>query len=129
MTALWRNRKMILGMVGGKCEKCGTAQFPAMEICVNPECRTSGTQVPYEFADRPARIKTFTGDLLAVSVDPPTTYGMIQFDGGGRFMADFTDCELSDVRVGQQVAMSFRKRYDDEERGFTGYFWKAVPVP
>ena len=32
-----------------------------------------------------ARIKTFTGDLLAVSVDPPAIYGMVQFDGGGRF--------------------------------------------
>ena len=42
-------------------------------------------------------------------------------------MADFTDCELSDVRVGQRVNMSFRRRYTDQERGFSGYFWKAVP--
>ena len=39
MTVLWRNRKMLLGMVGGKCKKCGTPQFPKMDICVNPECR------------------------------------------------------------------------------------------
>ena len=45
-------------------------------------------------------MKSFTGDLLAVSVDPPSVYGMVQFEGGGRFMADFTDCELADVRVG-----------------------------
>ena len=42
-------------------------------------------------------------------------------------MADFTDCEMDDVKVGAPVTMSFRKRYVDEERGFTGYFWKAVP--
>jgi NAD(P)-dependent dehydrogenase (short-subunit alcohol dehydrogenase family)/putative sterol carrier protein len=54
---------------------------------------------------------------------------MVQFEGGGRFMADFTDCELSDVKVGQKVAMAFRKRYTDRERGFTGYFWKAIPIP
>jgi hypothetical protein len=23
--------------------------------------------------------------------------------------------------------MSFRKKYYDKERGYTGYFWKAVP--
>jgi hypothetical protein len=53
---------------------------------------------------------------------------MIQFEGGGRFMADFTDCELGDVQVGQRVNLSFRRRYSDKERGFTGYFWKAVPI-
>jgi uncharacterized OB-fold protein len=42
-------------------------------------------------------------------------------------MADFTDCELGDVHVGQPVTLSFRKRYMDQERGFSGYFWKAVP--
>ena len=74
-------------------------------------------------------IKTFTGDLLTVSVDPPAVYGMIQFEEGGRFMADFTDCELAEVWVGQPVKLSFRKRYTDKDRGFSGYFWKAVPLP
>ncbi|MBW1784752.1 MAG: OB-fold domain-containing protein, partial [Deltaproteobacteria bacterium] len=129
MTVLWRKKDMILGLVGGKCTKCGTPQFPRMDICVNPECRAVHTQEPYAFSNVPASIKSFTGDLLAVSVDPPGIYGMVQFEGGGRFMADFTDCELSDLRVGQQVTMSFRRRYTDHERGFSGYFWKAVPVP
>ncbi len=129
MTVLWRKRKMILGLVGGKCGECGAPQFPKMDICVNPECRAVSCQEDYEFSDVPAFVKSFTGDLLSVSVDPPAVYGMIQFEGGGRFMADFTDCELSDVRVGQQVRLAFRKRYADQERGFTGYFWKAIPIP
>ena len=129
MTTLWRKRKMLTGLVGGVCRDCGTAQYPKMDICVNPACEHLNTQDDYEFADRPARVMTFTGDLLAVSVDPPAIYGMIQFDGGGRFMADFTDCDLDDVKVGMPVKMSFRKRVTDNERGFTGYFWKAVPQP
>ncbi len=129
MTVLWRKRKMLTGMVGGKCTECGTPQFPKMDVCVNPECRKIGTQLDYEFAETPAVVKSFTGDLLAVSLDPPAIYGMVQFDGGGRFMADFTDCELSDVRVGQPVKLAFRKRYTDKEKGFSGYFWKAVPLP
>jgi len=44
-------------------------------------------------------------------------------------MADFTDCELSEVRVGQPVSLAFRRRYVDRDRGFTGYFWKAIPQP
>jgi NAD(P)-dependent dehydrogenase (short-subunit alcohol dehydrogenase family)/putative sterol carrier protein len=76
----------------------------------------------------PAFVNSFTGDLLSVSIDPPAVYGMIQFEGGGRFMADFTDCELGDIQIGQRVNLSFRRRYSDKERGFTGYFWKAVPI-
>ncbi len=127
MTSLWRNRKMLTGLVGGRCRDCGTPQFPKMDICVNPKCGHVATQEDYEFADRPARIKSFTGDLLAVSVDPPTMYGMIEFAEGGRFMADFTDCELADCKVGLPVQMAFRRRFTDDERGFSGYFWKAIP--
>jgi 3-hydroxy-3-methylglutaryl CoA synthase/NAD(P)-dependent dehydrogenase (short-subunit alcohol dehydrogenase family)/putative sterol carrier protein len=130
VTTLWRKRKMLLGLVGGKCKKCGTAQFPKTEVCVNPECVARHSQEEYEFADIPAKVKTFTGDLLAVSVDPPHKYGMIQFEGGGRFMTDFTDCKLEEMKVGLPVQMVFRKRNDAEERrGFVNYFWKAVPVP
>jgi NAD(P)-dependent dehydrogenase (short-subunit alcohol dehydrogenase family)/uncharacterized OB-fold protein/putative sterol carrier protein len=129
MTTLWRKRKMLTGLVGGICRDCGTPQFPKMDICVNPACEHLNTQDDYEFAEKPAKVMTFTGDLLAVSVDPPAIYGMIQFEGGGRFMADFTDCELGDVRVGMPVKMSFRKRLTDDQRGFKGYFWKAVVQP
>ena len=129
MTVLWRKRDMLLGMVGGRCTKCGTPQFPRSSMCVNPECEEVNSQEPYEFAGIPAKVKTFTGDMLSVSVDPPNIYGMVQFEGGGRFMADFSDCELSEVYVGQPVGMSFRRRYVDEQRGFSGYFWKAVPIP
>ncbi|MCX5837165.1 MAG: SDR family NAD(P)-dependent oxidoreductase [Deltaproteobacteria bacterium] len=129
MTVLWRKRKMLTGLVGGKCRDCGTAQFPLMDVCVNPKCNHVNTQDDHEFADCAARIKTFTGDLLAVSVDPPAIYGMVQFDAGGRFMADFTDCELADCKVGLPVKMVFRRRFTDDERGFSGYFWKAAPQP
>jgi 3-hydroxy-3-methylglutaryl CoA synthase/NAD(P)-dependent dehydrogenase (short-subunit alcohol dehydrogenase family)/putative sterol carrier protein len=128
-SVLWRKNKMILGLVGGKCQKCDTPQFPKADICVNPECGAFHSQEDYEFADIPARVKTFTGDLLSVSVDPPAVYGMVQFDGGGRAVMDFTDCELDDIRVGLPVKMAFKRKGVDQERGFVNYFWKAVPVP
>jgi 3-hydroxy-3-methylglutaryl CoA synthase/NAD(P)-dependent dehydrogenase (short-subunit alcohol dehydrogenase family) len=127
-TALWRKNKMLLGLVGGRCRACGTAQFPKMDICVNPQCGALHSQDDHEFADAPAQIKSFTGDLLAVSVDPPALYGMVQFEGGGRMMADFSDCELEDLRVGRPVRMEFKRKAVDRERGFVNYFWKAVPA-
>ena len=128
LTTLYRKRKFILGFTGGECQKCGTRQIPSQDICVNPDCGSVKSQVPAEFADTPAAIKTYTADMLSVSVDPPNIYGMVQFEGGGRILADFSDCELSDMAVGKPVKMAFRKRLHDKERGFHGYFWKAIPV-
>ena len=91
LTSLWRNRKTVLGLVGGSCRECGTNQFPKQDVCVNPACAAVGTQDDYEFADMPATVKSFTGDALAVSPDPPAVYGMVEFEGGGRFIVDFTD--------------------------------------
>jgi len=127
MSTLYRKRDMVIGLVGGKCRQCGTKQFPRSDVCVNPDCHSVYSQEPLEFADTPAKVKTFTGDMLAVSIDPPSIYGLIQFNGGGRLLADFTDCVLDDVKVGMGVRMNFRKRLYDPQRGFHGYFWKAVP--
>jgi len=126
LTALWRRKKMILSLAGCKCRKCGTAQFPPLPVCVKPECLGKEFD-EYEFADKEGSILMFTGDLLSPSVDPPAVYGMVAFDGGGRTMLDFTDCNLNEIKVGMKVRMSFRRRYADQMRGFTGYFWKAVP--
>ncbi len=128
-TVLWRKNKMILGLVGGKCKECGTPQFPKMDICVKPGCGAFHSQEDYEFADVPARVKTFTADMLSISVDPPAIYGMVQFESGGRLVADFADCELEDLKVGLPVQMVFKRKGVDKERGFVNYFWKAVPIP
>jgi hydroxymethylglutaryl-CoA synthase len=81
----------------------------------------------YGFAEKAGNVVMYTGDLLAVSPDPPAIYGLVQFEGGGRMLADFTDCTIEDVKVGSPVRMSFRRRWVDPQRGYTGYFWKAVP--
>ncbi|MDO8674332.1 MAG: OB-fold domain-containing protein [Dehalococcoidia bacterium] len=128
MTTLWRERQTVYALVGGKCRECGTPQFPKMDICVNPKCCAVNSQDGYEFADLPAKVKTFTGDMLAASVNPPNVYGIVQFEGGGRFMADFTDCKLADIKVGMPVRMVFRRHAEDKRRDFVIYFWKAIPL-
>jgi len=129
MTALWRNRKMILGLVGGKCKKCGTPQYPPTDICIKPECREHKQLEDYEFSEKPAKVVTWTADMLAVSWEPPVCYGIIQYDEGGRMLVEFTDCEQKDIKVGMPVRMSFRTKYYDKDRsGYQGYFWKAVPL-
>jgi 3-hydroxy-3-methylglutaryl CoA synthase len=127
MPALYRSRKAVMALVGGKCSKTGAVQFPKSLISVAQNDRAIGTQEDYPLADRRARVMTYTADSLTYSPDPPLYYGAIEFDEGGRLSAEFTDVEPEDVEVGAGVRMMFRIKAVDEPRSFTKYFWKAVP--
>ncbi len=124
---MWRNRKTILGLIGSRCKVCHTPQYPPQHVCVNPDCGAIDQMEEYPFSYRRGRIFNYTADMLAASIDPPAIHGQIDFEGGGRYWFDFTDCALDDLRVGMRVRMSFRKKYYDEKRDIYGYFWKAVP--
>jgi len=125
---LWRNHKAVLGLFGSKCLKCGTVQFPPQRICVNPDCGAVDEMTDYPFADKIGRISSYTGDNLAASYNPPAIYGQVEFEEGGKFLFDFTDCDLDSLAVGQRVGFSFRRKYYDAKRDIVGYFWKAVPL-
>ncbi|SFF96402.1 3-hydroxy-3-methylglutaryl CoA synthase [Novosphingobium sp. CF614] len=126
-TTLWRHRKAVMGLVGGRCTKTGTVQFPKSDISVNPNDRTAHTQEDYPLAEIPARVLTVTADSLTYSPSPPLYYGMIDFEGGGRMTAEFADL-TEEVEVGCEMRMVFRIKAVDDVRGFVKYFWKAAPV-
>ncbi|MCF8024752.1 MAG: zinc ribbon domain-containing protein [Desulfobacteraceae bacterium] len=125
---LWRKRKEILGLWGSRCKQCGTVQYPTQRVCVKPECGATGEMEPYCFSDKKGRIASFTGDQLAATLNPPAIYGQVIFAQGGKYMFDFTDCDLESLTTGMKVEMSFRRKYRDEKRDIAGYFWKAVPL-
>ena len=127
-TALSRDRKAVLGLIGGKCRETGTVQFPKTDISVAQNARATRTQDDYPLSDKRAKITTFTADRLTYSPDPPTYYGMIDFEGGGRMISEFSDVTEEDVSVGREMRMVFRIKARDDMRKFTKYFWKATPV-
>jgi uncharacterized OB-fold protein len=128
LTALHRNRDFLLGFIGGKCTKCGTLQIPKTRICVNPNCGEHNSQIDEHFAEKPASVMSWTADQLAYSIDPPAHYGMVNFEGGGRLMVDFTDVDTDAVEVNMPIRMVFRIKDRDEQRCFVRYFWKAAPA-
>jgi 3-hydroxy-3-methylglutaryl CoA synthase len=128
LSSLYRNRRMLTGFIGGQCRKCGTVQFPKLNVCVNPNCNAFHSQDDHPFADMGAKVQSYTADRLTYSPDPPHYYGMVVFDEGGRLMADFTDADAATVDVGQPMRMMFRIKDYDPQRGFTRYFWKAAPA-
>ena len=128
LTTLYRHNDAIMGLVGGKCTKTGTIQYPASPISVSPNSPDLNTQEPYKFAEKKAKILSWSADYLSFSVNPPNHYGVVDFEEGGRIMVDFTDVEKGDIDSGMDVKMVFRVKIVDEIRGFTRYFWKAIPV-
>ena len=128
LSTLYRNRDMILGLVGGRCRETGVVQFPRTRVSVNPNSATVDTQEPYKFAERKGTILSWSADYLSFSMNPPNHYGMVVFDGGGRIMMDFTDIATGEVSSGMDMRMVFRIKSFDAARGFRRYFWKAVPL-
>jgi uncharacterized OB-fold protein len=102
-------------------------QYPAQEICANPKCGAINEMEDYRFSDKTGHLFTYTGDILAFSPSPPAIYGMVNFDGGGRWLFDLTDCELDALQVGMPVELSLRRKFHDANRGVHVYFWKATP--
>ena len=128
MSILWRERKWLLGLCGSKCRRCGTPQYPPQEICANPKCGAVNEMDDYRFSDKKGHLFTYTGDILAFSPSPPAIYGIVNFEGGGRWMFDLNDCELDSLKVGMPVEMSFRRKYHDVSRRLRVYYWKATPI-
>ncbi len=129
LTTLYRNRGTVLGLIGGKCSRCGTLQFPKSNVCVNPNCHAADTQRDHPFSEMRATVRSCTADRLTYSVAPPAYYGMVQFEEGGRAMVDFTDIDADGAPgVGEPMRMVFRVKDYDPGRGFRRYFWKATPA-
>ena len=109
LSSLWRNRETVTSFTGGKCSKCGTLQFPQDRHLRQSELQRASTRrSPTPSPTWPARIKSYTADRLTYSPDPPSCYGMIEFEEGGRVMIDFTDIDADALKVGQPMQMMFR---------------------
>jgi len=123
-----RDNRELYGMVGVKCKKCGTPSYPPQRICPNPDCGAVDQNEPYRFTDKNATIFTYTSDFLSPSIDPPASYGFIDFEGGGRTGVDFTDCDANALKIGMPVELAFRIKFADEKRAAVNYGWKAMPI-
>lgn len=112
------------GFSSSRCLSCGTRHLPPMRVCVN--CHAVDEMTPERLADVQATVATFTIDRLAFSMSPPVVAGVIDFDGGGRFQCELTDCTPDEIGIGTRVEMTFRRM--NTAQTIHNYFWKAKPV-
>ncbi|MDO6966648.1 3-oxoacyl-[acyl-carrier-protein] synthase III C-terminal domain-containing protein [Rhizobium alvei] len=126
LTTAYRRSEELLGFVGGRNRQTGTIQFPPSRIAATREGLDVDALEPYPLADRGGTIATSTADLLAFSRHPPNCYGLVDFNGDGRLMMDFTDPGADQLKAGDAVRFVFRIKDIDERTGFRRYFWKAI---
>ena len=131
VSAIWRERKVILGLWGIKCRRCGTPQYDYGAMNTTPirvcaVCQTQDDFDDYNFSRKKGTIFSYTQDNLAPVANPPATVVMIDFEGGGRSFFDLTDRDPAEVKVGMGVEMTLRKMQFD--RGLSNYFWKTRPI-
>jgi len=121
--AMHRHGAWKLGFVGSRCTACSAVQLPPQRVC--SACGAVDRMRPEPYADRSARIATYTLDHLAYSLQPPIVDAVLDFEGGGRLACELTDVEPSKVAIGDELEMTFRRLYTGA--GVHNYFWKARP--
>jgi 3-hydroxy-3-methylglutaryl CoA synthase len=126
LSAMLRKKSLLTGFIGGKCRDCGTLQIPKDNYCVNQECGALDSQDDHPFSTTQGKVKTWTADRLTFDWNPPAYFGMVEFDGGGRLMMDFTEVDADAFDTGVAVSVHFRIKQFDQQRGFRKYFWKAI---
>jgi len=121
LPAVYRHRDLINSFKGGKCTKCNTIQIPKHRYCINPDCDALDSQIDYKFAGTKGCVKSWTADRLTFDNNPPAYFGMVEFEGGGQMMLDFTDVDPDIFNTGIEVSMRFRIKQIDNQRGFRKY--------
>jgi 3-hydroxy-3-methylglutaryl CoA synthase len=124
----WRERKVIRALYGVKCRKCGTPQIhtigQSLRVCI--ACRAKDEFEDYKFSDKRGKLFTYAIDKLQPTKNSPGLNGVIDFDGGGRWICELTDYDVSKAATGMPVEVTFRKL--SQGKGIVNYFWKAKPV-
>ena len=125
----YRSAYQLGAMVGCKCRRCGTVQFPRLAYCVGEGCGApAGESDPVPLNDVPAKVLTCTADWLSYHPSPPLYVGFVQFDNGARVLMEIVDVGEAGLDVGTPLRMTYRIKDVDTARGYARYFWKATPV-
>jgi len=121
---LWRDRKMVYGLYGSRCTRCGRLFLPPQRVCLY--CQAKDEYELVRLSEMKGKLYSFCKDELAASVDPPTILSIVNLEGDCRFYGPMTDRDPDQVEVDMPLELTFRKMHDGE--GYHNYFWKCRPA-
>lgn len=122
-SAQWRERNQILRLYAGKCNNCGTVQYPPQRVCTR--CQTKDDFTTVRLADKKASLFSYALDYISDTPDIPCVICVVNFDGGGRMFCSMADRIVESVEIGMPLKMTFRKL--SSFGGIHNYYWKCMP--
>lgn len=121
----WREISSRYNLVGTRCGSCNRVFFPPRLVC--PSCRRIGKLEPQKLSGL-GKIVSFT--VIHVAAEGfedqvPYVLAVVELEEGPKLTAQVTDCDPSEVKIGDEVEMVFRRMGEEGERGILYYGYKA----
>ena len=116
-------------LIGSRCSKCGSTQFPKSTVCNNPDCDHSA-KVEECFLSTEGTLYTYT--VHNYSLREPFQYhrgpyivGAVELPEGitvvGRIKAD-----EKLLKIGMKLKLKIDRLYEDNENVYLSYFFEPV---
>ena len=128
LTVLYRKNDMLLGLVGGKCRVCGTAQFPHSRDVRGSELQSGGQPGSLRFLRTDRHGAVLVGGLphlFDVSAQPLWHDHLRR---GRPLHGGHHRCRAGAGRFRDQGAHGIPHEGFRRSAAFVRYFWKAVPI-
>ena len=119
-----RSEEWKYAFVGSRDRESGELHLPPARVSRVGDNVDDMTAAP--MADVQGTVVLMTIDRIAYSPSPPTTFAVVDWDGGGRLPVEMCDVGPDGVKMGDRVEMTFRRLFTSDE--IHNYFWKARPV-
>lgn len=115
---IWREKKSIFQLKGYKCKRCEHINYPSRKICVN-----CGSQELEEFQlSSTGKILSFIVNYyLPKDFDKPLAIGVVELDGGGKLMTQFTEIKSEkEIQIGMPIEIVIRRMSDKDGMVYYG---------
>ena len=122
-TKHFRDRDEDVSLLGLRCRRCRTVQYPFQRVCFRCYAKDDFDKV--RLSDKVGRLLSFTLDNFAGSPDPPLIATVTEVEGA-RLYLQMTDASPKELRLELPVELTFRRIH--EAGGTPNYYWKCTPV-
>jgi len=128
----WRTIPQRYRLVGSKCKKCGSVNFPPKGVC--KYCNASSEFDDVQLSGR-GKVHTFV--LISAGGAPPEfaeqekaggqyPVAIVQLEEGPKVIGQMADADPKEVKIDMAVTTELRKIYTEE--GVIRYGFKFVPA-
>ncbi|MFH1687942.1 MAG: Zn-ribbon domain-containing OB-fold protein [bacterium] len=122
----WREYPQRYRLEASKFKKSGKTYFPPRDV--DPETGETDPKI----VRLPETGKLITYTVIRVAPNQwgdmsPYAIGIAELTDGTRVMAQMTDCDVDEVKIGMEVRVEFRRIQTEGTAGVISYGYKFVP--